>query len=52
MPTRIETDRLVGRLPYVADADAILEIYGHADVAERLYPYGRPRTSNGTRSVR
>jgi len=51
MPTRIETERLVGRLPHVADVDAMLVIYGHPDVAARLYPDGRPRTSNEIRGM-
>jgi RimJ/RimL family protein N-acetyltransferase len=49
MPTEIETERLVGRLPRVADVDAMTAIYGHPDVAARLYPDGRPRTSNELR---
>jgi len=51
MPSRIETERLVGRLPRVADAEAMLAIYGHADVALRLYTDGRPRTANETRAM-
>ena len=51
MPTEIETERLVGRLPRVADGDAMLAIYGDSGVAARLYPDGRPRNANEMRAM-
>jgi RimJ/RimL family protein N-acetyltransferase len=51
MPTEIETDRLLGRLPHVADVEAMLAIYADAGVAARLYPDARPRTAQELRAM-
>jgi RimJ/RimL family protein N-acetyltransferase len=51
MPTDLATSRLLARPPRTGDVAAMLAIYGSPDVAARLYPDGRPRTSAEVRAM-